>query len=529
MTYQLQHLLANTAKRHSNKTALVYEDKSITYRELEECSNRLAYILIREGVKKGDRVGLYLGKSIRSIISIFAILKTGGIYVPLDPCSPPERVAYIVGNCGIKHLISTREKLIGLIGRIDSTRSEFRQQCVILTDDSPTKDEEVEHTTRIISWKEVEQSREIAQYVEGIETDLAYILYTSGSTGHPKGVMISHRAALTFINWSYNQFRISKDDVVSSHAPLHFDLSIFDIFTTAKAGGAVVLVPERMSTFPVTLSKFILDNRITVWYSVPSALILMLNKGNFEKHKFPQLRLILFAGEVFPVKYLRRLRQAVTHTRLFNLYGPTETNVCTCYEVKDVEPDRTEPFPVGRAIANNAVIALKDNGEKIGIGDIGELYVRGPGLMTGYWGDPENTSQVLFPNKLQPHFAEKVYRTGDLVTIDEHTNYTFVGRKDNMIKSKGHRIELGEIETVLYSHPKMREAAVLAIPDEEVTNRLKVFIVCDDGTSVTAKEVKEFCFDRLPKYMVPEIVEFCASLPKTSTGKVNRRALLKGI
>jgi acyl-coenzyme A synthetase/AMP-(fatty) acid ligase len=336
--------------------------------------------------------------------------------------------------------------------------------------------------------------------------------------------MISHRAAFTFVDWTHEYFAISEHDVVSNHAPLHFDLSIFDIFTTVKAGATVVLVPEYLSGFPVAFAQFIRDQRITAWYSVPSALILMLTRGNFGKHGYPDLRLILFAGEVFPIKYLRMLRQCTT-ARLFNLYGPTETNVCTFYEVTEVPPARTEPVPIGTAIANYEVFAVNTHGQLITPGEVGELYARGPGLMSGYWGDPEKTRMVLVPNMLQPHYEERVCRTGDLVTLDEAGNYVYLGRRDHMVKSRGYRIELGEIEAVLYSHPGITAAAVVAIPDEEVTNRLKAFIVPSAPGSLTAQDVQDHCRRRIPKYMVPEFVEFRDALPQTSTGKVDRKAL----
>ena len=242
------------------------------------------------------------------------------------------------------------------------------------------------------------------------------------------------------------------------------------------------------------------------------------------RNTYPDLRLVLFAGEVFPVKYLRELR-GVTEARLFNLYGPTETNVCTYYEVTDVPDDRVDPFPIGKAIANHEVFAVNEQNKIAKPGELGELYVRGPGLMTGYWGDVEKTSAALFRNPFEPSFEEKVYRTGDLVRCNEDGNYVYVGRIDNMVKSRGYRIELGEIEAVLYGHPKIKEVAAIAVPDDEVTNRLKAFIVTREPGDLTAKEVQEYCHERIPAYMVPEMIEFRGPLPKTPTGKLDRRAL----
>ncbi|MEZ4664707.1 MAG: AMP-binding protein [Caldilineaceae bacterium] len=359
-----------------------------------------------------------------------------------------------------------------------------------------------------------------------IETDLAYILYTSGSTGNPKGVMISHRAALTFVDWACATFNVQPSDRVSNHAPFHFDLSTFDLFATIKAGGTVVLVPASLSVFPRNLADFIAQQEISIWYSVPSALTRLVLYGQLERHAFPKLRTVLFAGEVFPVKYLRQLMELIPHAGYHNLYGPTETNVCTWYTVPPLEPDRVEPISIGRACANSETIVLNEQDEIITAGQVGELCVRGPGLMRGYWGLPERTACSLTPYVVYEHLGpEPIYRTGDLVREEADGNYTYLGRRDNQIKSRGYRIELGEIETVLYSHPDVVEAAVIPVPDDEIGNQIQAFIVTSDGASLTANAVAAFCAKHLPKYMAPHVVEFCSALPKTSTGKVDKTQL----
>jgi amino acid adenylation domain-containing protein len=342
-------------------------------------------------------------------------------------------------------------------------------------------------------------------------------------------VIITHRNALTFIDWGAETFGVGPEDRLSSHAPLHFDLSVFDIYVALQCGACVVLVPDQIAPFPGELAKWIERQRITVWYSVPSALVRMLLHGNMEKVPYTHLRTLLFAGEVFPQKYLREVMRLLPRTEFYNLYGPTETNVCTFYRVPhDLDPAATS-IPVGAACANTEVFAQGADGRVAGVGQEGELLVRGGTVMAGYWGLPEKTAQVLIRNPLQPAFEDRVYRTGDIVRLAEDGNYFFVGRRDHMVKSRGYRIELGEIEQVLHSFDKVKEAAVVPVPDEEIGARLRAFVASQDGVELVADELTAYCLGRLPAYMVPESFDVRAELPKTSTGKTDRQALLASL
>jgi acyl-coenzyme A synthetase/AMP-(fatty) acid ligase len=247
--------------------------------------------------------------------------------------------------------------------------------------------------------------------------------------------------------------------------------------------------------------------------------------GNLQEYDLSGLRAIIFAGEVFPVKHLTRLMAELPRTRYLNWYGPTETNVCTSFEVLVTE-DRAElaaPVPIGKACANTDVFALTPEGRRVSRpGEEGELYVRGPGLMRGYWGQPDKSREVLVRNPFQETYDEPAYRTGDLVTLDTDGNYVFLGRRDGMVKTRGYRVELGEVEAALYAHPAIREAVVLPMPDELLGSRLRAVIAAEGPGTLTRQEVLEHCLRRLPRYMVPDVVEFCAALPRTSTGKVDR-------
>lgn len=529
MAYLLHHLLTESAARLPNKEAIYFEEERLTYAQLEMLTNQVARTLQSIGVRQGDRVGIYVHKSLASVISVFGIMKAGAVYVPLDPSAPAKRLAYITRNCNIKVLLTSADKLT-ILPQFFAEGTPL--EALVLTNDREQESIELPETIQVIPWNEVcTKSGESIPTNNTIETDLAYILYTSGSTGDPKGVMISHRTIFTFINWCYETFHINENDRVTSHAPLHFDLSTFDIYVTIKAGGTVVLVPERLSLFPIKLADLLQDKGITVTYLVPSILSLMVNYGQLDSHDFSALRLILFAGEVFPIDYLRRLVAAIPEADYYNLYGPTETNVCTYYKVQpqDLAPERTRPVPIGIACENIGVFAVDDQGQLVTEpGHEGELWVRGSCVAQGYWGDPEKTAKGFVRNKFQPLFDEIAYCTGDIVVLDEDgVNWVYVGRRDHMIKSRGYRIELGEIEAVLYSYPGVREAAAVAIPDELLGNRIKAFVVPVEEKELTAKQLARYCGEHLPRYMVPESVEFRDMLPKTSTGKVNRPLLAR--
>jgi len=513
MAYVLQQLLSKSAKKYPEKTAVWAHGRSVTYRDLEQRSNQLAHLLRQHGVRKGDRVGLFFPKCVESVVSMLGVLKAGGVYVPLDPQAPADRIGYIIANCGIRVLISNHEKRQALTPETLA----LLQTCI------STDQAENGNSGSMIPWSHLADfPADHPPAVASIETDLAYILYTSGSTGRPKGVMLTHQNALTFVEWCAEEFQVRSEDRLSNHAPLHFDLSVFDVYNALEAGATVYLITEELALFPTSLARFIEDQQITIWYSVPSALMLLLLHAHLTPEKLKSLRTILFAGEVFPMKYLRQLAEVAPTADLYNLYGPTETNVCTYYKVERRRLAGMDKLPIGIACANTDAFAITDDGRRAGVGESGELYVRGPAVTYGYWADVEKTQKMVVPNRFQTDFEEKMYRTGDLVTLAEDGNFYFQGRRDSMIKSRGYRIELGEIESALLSHPGVKEAAVLAIPDEVVGNRIRAVVSLNVADSLKPLDLQQHCAAKVPKYMIPEFIELCEELPKTSTGKTDR-------
>lgn len=515
----LHGLLESAADETPDNVALVDRDRSFTYRELDEWANQTAGRLIEAGVRPGDRVGIFLDKSAEAVAGIYGALKAGAAYVPLDARAPATRLAYIAQDCGIRLLISESRQA----ARCQELAGEGAPcRHVLIMDRSST--EEPAGDLELLPGARVEGAHPRPQ-VRRIDDDLAYILYTSGSTGSPKGVMLSHRNGLAFVEWAARTVALSPQDRLSSHAPLHFDLSIFDLFGAALAGASVHLVPHGTSVFPVEVAKFIDSQQITVWYSVPSILSLLTQHGNLSPASLPSLRTVVFAGEVFPTKYLAELMRLVPHADFHNWYGPTETNVCTAYRVPGPPDVADGDIPIGSAIDNVETFVLAVDGSPVQPGERGELFVRGATVMLGYWGDLDKTRSRLVPDPLSRADHHRSYATGDIVTELPTGDYRFLGRRDHQIKSRGYRIELGEIETALNAHPRVRQCVVVAVPDEVVSNRIWAYVVVD-GDQDDKNTLSTWCSSRIPKYMIPEHFVFAEELPKTSTGKIDRQAIL---
>lgn len=523
MPYLLHQLLEVSAKNYPDKEAVIYKNSSITYLELDELSNQLASVLRSNGIKRGDRVGISLDPSIEEVVAIYGILKAGAAYVPIDPATPVQRVAFMIENCGIKALVTT-EKVITKLSTEEVIDQVFSYvQCVILKDENGTESEGKSSQTKVVTWQKLlAVPSEALTPINMIDADLSQILYTSGSTGQPKGVMLTHRSSLNMANYFRERLGVQPNERMSHQFSISFSPSIFDIFTSIQAGATIVIVPPKLLAFPIEIAKFIEAQRINIWSSVPSLLTQLVLRGNLQQHNFSELRTITFAGEVFPIKYLRQLMEIISHVQYCNIYGSAETGARTYYLFDQISPEITS-VPLGKVCANMELFVVNDENQISSPGEVGELYARGSSLMKGYWGIAEKTREVLVPYTLHPDLGEEiVFRTGDLVKQDADGNYIYVGRRDHTIKSRGYRIELGDVEKTISEHAEIEEVAVMAIPDEQIGNRLKAIVVKKDGSNLTISRLQYFCSQRIPKYMIPDEIEFCHELPKTPTGKIDR-------
>ena len=489
------------------------DNASVSYAELDALSDRLRDRLVALGVRPGDRVGFWIRKSIDSVATIFGVLKAGAAYVPVDPTAPAARNGFILADCGVKAVVvearfaqALRDELAGhgadpALIVIDGAGGGGPLAATL--DESPAPG---------------------AETVRPEPDDLAYILYTSGSTGRPKGVQLGHRNAVAFVEWCRKVLVPTPQDRFSSHAPLHFDLSILDLYTSLSSGASVTLFDEQVTKNPAELARLISETGITVWYSAPSILSLLVQHGDLGKTDFSGLRMVLFAGEVFPIVHLRALTKLWPQPRYMNLYGPTETNVCTAYEVPlPIAEEQAQPVPIGPVCPHLEGIVVDPDGAPVPRGEAGELLIRGGNVTRGYWNLPEQTAKAFMEVGDPPAF----YRTGDIVREQESGDLIYVGRRDRMIKKRGYRVELGEIETCLYRHPEIAEAAVVALPDEALGMKVTAHIAAKDGGKLSLIALKTFCSGHIPVYMIPDVFRFHESLPKTSTDKIDYQGLQK--
>jgi amino acid adenylation domain-containing protein len=519
MRYLLHRLLSDAARAEPDRDAVRFAGRSMTYGELDVASNGLARALIAAGVRRGDRVAILLPKSLETVTAVYGAMKAGAAYVPLDPLAPAVRAGLVASDCTVSALITIPSRAPAVL----EAMGDHRPGVVVLVDDGGGP---VELDCPVVSYRDATSDPSATDpLVPVIEDDLAYILYTSGSTGVPKGVMLTHRNGLSFVEWSAERIGVTPDDRISSHAPLHFDLSVFDLYLAALGRATLVLIPSDEAYFGASLVRVIEEERISVWYSVPSALML-LTRASPQPERLRSLRAVVFAGEVYPTKHLRELKRLLPEVPLWNLYGPTETNVITYHRVQEL-PENDRTIPIGRACENTEVFAIREDGGLAGVGEEGELYARGPTVMKGYWGRPDKTAELLVDNPLPGSLPGSVYRTGDIVRLRPDGDYDFLGRRDHQIKSRGYRIELGEIEMALSAHPGLAEAVVVAVPHQEWGKAIVAFVVAKDGVRISESELKRHVASRLPRYMVPVRAEILQALPRTSTGKVDRQTLAR--
>ncbi len=514
--YTLVHIIENAAKQKPNKVAFKYLSQVITFLELHKKSSQLALYLINEGIKKGDRVGIYMNRSLETSIAVYGILKAGGVYVPLDPFSPISRTEFVIKDCGIKHIISIPQQHRKL-----KKLTEFLNLISVVGITNPLTN------CKTISWESI-FNIDIANYtaINILGDDLAYILYTSGSTGTPKGIMHTHASGLAFTTLVADLYKM-ENAIYGMHAPLHFDPSVQGYFAAPYALATTIIVSDSHTKMPASLADLIEKEKITIWYSVPLALIQLLTSGVLENRNMSSLQWVLFSGEVFPTKHLKALMELWSFAKFSNIYGPTETNQCTYYHLK-TPPVTNTTIPIGYVWGNTDFKIIDIEDKEVNKGAIGELVIRTATMMKGYWNDPLRTQESFYKDENIIGAPHIYYRTGDQVKEDEKGRLLFLGRKDHQIKIRGYRVELGEIENILTSYPNIKEAVTIVTNLEETEQKILVSVIMpSQKIAIDIDDLKSFCKQKMPIYAIPDKIEILKDFPRTASGKINRKEIEK--
>jgi amino acid adenylation domain-containing protein len=519
----LQQGLANQAEQRTDAIALAMGQEQLTYSQLEESTNQLARVLKAAGCKKGDRICLLMPKSPRAIAGILGILKADCIYVPLDLSSPAPRLAQMIASCEPRVILAAGPA----VPLLDELLSERRFHGSISVGWMGSEKIMGTHFMAEFSWPDCSGYPGTPLDYQNTREDIAYILFTSGSTGTPKGVPITHANITHFVQWATKYFGMDSSDRVSGHPPLHFDLSTFDIFGTFAVGAQLHLVPPELNLLPNKLADFIRTTGLTQWFSVPSILTYMAKFDVVQFGDFPALKRLLWCGEVLPTPTLTYWMKRLPKVQFTNLYGPTEATIASSYYTVPQCPDNERAMiPIGTACEGEELLILNDSLQKVQPSEIGDLYIRGVGLSSGYWKDPEKTRAVFLRNPYSTDSSDRIYKTGDLAKVGDDGFIYFLGRADSQIKSRGYRIELGEIETVLNAITYLQECAVVAIH----TDRFEGATICCayapiSGTEVTPTILRKELSKALPSYMLPSRWMVLNKLPKNASGKIDRRQL----
>jgi amino acid adenylation domain-containing protein len=523
MTQLLQGFVTLQAEREPTASALVLDQQTLSYGELEERSNQLARLLRTSGVIKGDRICILVPKSPAAIVAILGTLKADCVYVPLDIGSPAQRLAKMVESCEPRWILATESTrpLLDELLMIEKFKK------AILVGSVERNALEGENFKSDFSENDLESVSNAHLDYRQTPEDAAYIMFTSGSTGTPKGVVITHANVFHFVTWANHYFETRPTDRNSGFFPLHFDLSVYDVFGTVAAGAQLRLVPAEVNLLPNKVADFIRSAKLTQWFSVPSLLNYMSKLDVVRFDDFPSLKRVIWCGEVLPTPSLVYWMKRLPGVSFTNLYGPTEATIASSYyTVPSCPEDETAAVPIGTACEGEELLVLNDKLQPVPRGEIGDLYIKGVGLSPGYWRDPERTREVFRPDPRSTHPEARIYKTGDLAAGGADGLIYFHGRADFQIKSRGYRIELGEIVSALTALGCLKECAVV---DIDVGGFEGATICCayvlQPESRAAAVTLRRMLTEVLPGYMLPSRWMAVEALPRNANGKVDHGQL----
>ena len=515
-TMLVNHFLENSADRLPDNVALICEDKRLTYREINSFADQLATALIDMGVKRQERIVIFLDNSVESVISLFGILKAGAIFVMLNPTMKSKKLNYILKDSGACALITHTSKSRIVTEAIKEAPSLKH----IFWVDNKKQLPKISSATSFHAWEKTFSNTNtslIASQTLSIDLDLATIIYTSGSTGEPKGVMSTHHNVVTAANSITQYLENIEDDIILDVLPLSFDYGLYQILMAFLFGGTVVL--ENSFSYSYRIVEKLIQEKVTGFPLVPTIVAILFQMEDLGKFDFSSLRYISNTAAALPIAHIRKLRSLLSHVKIYSMYGLTE-----CKRVSYLPPDQLDKRPesVGIPIPNEEVFILNEDGQEVGKKEVGELVVRGSNVMQGYWNDPEETARVFRPGRYP---GETLLYTGDLFKKDEDGYLYFIARKDDLIKTKAERVSPKEIENVLYEMNGVIEAAVIGVPDEIFGQAIKAFIITNEKSELTDRDVMKYCMKNLEPFMIPKYVEFRSTLPKTASGKIDKKQL----
>jgi long-chain acyl-CoA synthetase len=514
----LNEILENSARQRPQKIALICQKNRINYSEINQAANALAENLIASGFQPQDRAIIYLENSPESIISLFGILKAGGVFVIINPKVKCRKLVYIVEDCQARVLITDQLHAREIAAAFSKLPSLLR---LVVT--GSELDPVVNRSPSIPEALPFEKilHRGFSGDVQSriIDIDLASLIYTSGSSGNPKGVMLTHLNMISAANSIIQYLGNTPDDIIIDTLPLAFDYGLYQVLMAFKFGGTVVL--EKTFTFPEQVIDLVIKEKVTGWPMVPTIAALLCRLKNLGQRDFSNLRYITSTGQSLPEKHIARLQSIFPKVKIFSMYGLTE-----CKRVSYLSPEELSrrPGSVGKAMPNTEVFIVDELGKEIQEpGMPGELVVRGANVMQGYWNLPEATTQALRPGRYP---LEKVLYTGDLFKKDTEGYLYFLGRKDDIVKTAGHMVSPREVENVLCEMRGVVEAAVIGVQDEILGQAIKAFVHVSDESPIGEKEVLGFCKQYLEDYALPKYITFCGALPKNDSGKVQKKDLV---
>ena len=507
----LHEWLEEHARERPDRVALVCDSRRYTYREIDTSAQRLAATLQARSVARGDRVAIYLDNVAEAVVSIFAVLKAGAVFMPVNPQTKADKLTYLLNDSRARAIIShgsLGDAVASAVGRAESVTA-------VVMVESAAVEIAGRQVTRYLD--AISEQAPAYRLPPTIDQDLASIVYTSGSTGDAKGVMLSHLNMVSAATSISTYLGLRADDIIFNVLPLAFDYGLYQVLMASRVGASVVL--HRSLAFPTKILEAMQKERITVLPFVPTAFSMVLNVSTLKSYDLSSLRLVTNTAAALSESHIRDIRATFPQATLFSMYGLTE-----CKRVTYLPPDQLDirPMSVGRGMPNEEVWLVDENGKRLPNGSTGQLVVRGSNVMRGYWNKPEQTAERLKPGDIP---GEMVLYTGDIFRTDEEGYLYFVARKDDIIKSRGEKVSPREVENVLYQIEGVIEAAVIGVPDPVLGQAVKAFLVLKPGHSLSERDVIRYCLAHLESFMAPKHVEFVAQLPRTDTGKISKKGL----